>query len=82
MQTITMTLSVVTENRLGTTLIGIGALIVGPPVMKRLTGLICEFWGPRITRLRRLIAERVAPDETPAAAEEVDEEIVRLHDRS
>ncbi|MFE5717618.1 hypothetical protein [Streptomyces erythrochromogenes] len=81
MQTITMTLSAVTANPLEATLIGIGAVIAGPPVGRRLTGLIREFWGPKITRLRRVIAERVAPAEPTTAIAQPDEEIVHLRER-
>lgn len=82
MQTITMTLSAVAASPVEATLIGIGAVIAGPPVVRRLTGLIREFWGPKVTRLRRVIAERVAPTEPPAAVAQQDEEIVHLRERA
>ncbi|MFE9566069.1 hypothetical protein ACFYM0_33755 [Streptomyces sp. NPDC006487] len=61
MEIINITFSVIAENGMKAAFVGIGAVIVGPPVTKRLVGLTREFWDPKITRLRRTIADRVAP---------------------
>ncbi len=77
MQIITTTLSTLADNHLEATGLGIVAVVAGPPVMKRLAGLVREFWGPKVTRLRRVIADRVAP----AEPDHPGEEIVHLSER-
>ncbi|MER5759811.1 hypothetical protein [Streptomyces sp. NPDC002082] len=82
-QIIDTTLSAIAENGVEATLLGIGAAIVGPPVTKRLVSLTREFWGPRITRLRRMVAERVAPTEPtapPETSKKGNEDVLRLHE--
>ncbi|WKV74155.1 hypothetical protein AW27_023215 [Streptomyces sp. PCS3-D2] len=78
MQLINITVSAIAENGTESTLIALGAAVLGPPVTKRLVGLTREFWGPKVTRLRRVIADRVAP---PEPAEDRTEEVVHLSER-
>lgn len=78
MQLINITLSAIAENGTESTLIGICAVIIGPPVTKRLVSLTREFWGPKVTRLRRVIADRVAPTEP---TDDQGEEVVHLPER-
>ncbi|MER5807260.1 hypothetical protein ABT143_03525 [Streptomyces sp. NPDC002033] len=79
MQFINITISAIAENGAESTLVGVSAAVIGPPpVTKRLVSLTREFWGPKVTRLRRVIADRVAPTEP---AEDQGEEVVHLPER-
>ncbi|MGW0900010.1 hypothetical protein ACWD0G_24035 [Streptomyces goshikiensis] len=78
MQFITITISAIAENRVESTFVVLCAAVIGPPVTKRLVSLTREFWGPKVTRLRRVIADRVAPTEPDQGQ---DEEVVRLPER-
>ncbi|MER6391290.1 hypothetical protein ACFXEL_11070 [Streptomyces sp. NPDC059382] len=78
MQIITIAVSALADNPLEATGLGIAAVVTVPPVMKRLAGLVREFWGPKVTRLRRVIADRVAPTE-PGQGQ--DEEVAHLSER-
>ncbi|MFD9374603.1 hypothetical protein ACFWBH_03520 [Streptomyces sp. NPDC059999] len=78
MQFITITISAIAENRVESTLVAVCAAVIGPPVTRRLVSLTREFWGPKVTRLRRVIADRVAPAE---ADQDQGEEVVHLSER-
>ncbi|WP_327302987.1 hypothetical protein OG730_04805 [Streptomyces sp. NBC_01298] len=78
MQFINITISAIVENGTETTLIAVCAAVIGPPVTKRLVSLTREFWGPKVTRLRRVIADRVAPAEPD---QDQVEEVVHLSER-
>ncbi|MFE2850395.1 hypothetical protein ACFXJO_04590 [Streptomyces lavendulae] len=72
MQLINITISAIAENGTESALVALCAAVIGPPVMKRLVSLTREFWGPKVTRLRRVIADHVAPTEpTDGQGEEV-----------
>lgn len=80
MQNIILTLVELAETPTGATTLGFGGLIVGPPVTKRIYGLTTAFWGPKVTKLRKVIAEGVAPKEPSSPAEDpVD--VVELRER-
>ncbi|MFE5717627.1 hypothetical protein [Streptomyces erythrochromogenes] len=78
MQLINITISAIADNGTETTLIALCAAVVGPPVTKRLVSLTREFWGPKVTRLRQVVADRVAPTKPEQGQ---DEEVVRLSGR-
>ncbi|WP_329315688.1 hypothetical protein OG723_35805 [Streptomyces sp. NBC_01278] len=81
MQIISTIISAIAENGVQATMLGIGAAVIGPPVVKRIVSLTREFWGPKITKLRRVVAESVAPKDPTPPVGSPDEEVVHLHER-
>lgn len=78
MQNFKAVLDLIQTHPVLSALAGLAAVVFGPPVSQFLNRTAKAYWRPKTNRLRKKIAERVAPKD--AGAEEP-EEVVRLHEQ-
>ncbi|MCY0922568.1 MULTISPECIES: hypothetical protein [unclassified Streptomyces] len=69
------------ENGFIAVLTAVGALIIGPPLLKALRREVGAYWSPKITHARTWIARSVAPKTPAQSADTAREEIIQVRER-
>ncbi|WP_424212699.1 hypothetical protein ACN20G_11805 [Streptomyces sp. BI20] len=69
MQSINSIIEYASEGPYEASLIGLAIAVLGPPIVQRIGQLTVAFWGPKVRKLRRVVADRVAPKDPEPPAE-------------